>query len=472
MPIQIFNSLTRQKELFTPLDPAGKRVLFYACGPTVYGKFHIGNARTFVNTDVIRRWLVHRGYDVQFVMNITDVDDKIIKKANDEGVTSEEIAARYTEYFLSMLARMGNLPATDNPKATEHIPQMIAMIARLIDRGHAYASADGSVWFDVASFRDYGKLSRMPLVDMKQGERVDSEQQKLKRSPLDFALWKSAKPGEPAWPSPWGNGRPGWHIECSCMSMEALHTETIDIHSGGSDLKFPHHENEIAQSECATGKPFARYWMHLGMLDVEGMKMSKSLGNVKNIDEVMELIDPLVLRYFLMSARYRDKIDYSESNIHQCRSAITRMKNAEIGARNYTKEIKANDWKSDSELSAIWNEFADGMDDDFNTPRAIAAIARLVTLLNSRIGVDRDKDRVSRASALLAEMRDALGLTKDLEQKPDDGISEAEIEALKDQRTQAKKDRNFTLADQIRKDLLAKGVQLEDLRSETIWKRV
>ena len=470
MPIQIFNSLSRQKEVFQPLIP--NRVLFYACGPTVYGKFHIGNARTFVNTDVIRRWFMQRGYDVRFVMNITDVDDKIIKKANEEGVSSEEIAKRYTDYFLSMLGRLGNLPATLNPKATEHIPQMIAMIETLVSRGHAYATPDGSVWFEVSTFRDYGRLSRMPLDEMRQGERVDAEQQKLKRSPLDFALWKGAKEGEPSWPSPWGNGRPGWHIECSCMSMESLNAQTIDIHTGGTDLKFPHHENEIAQSECATGKPFARYWMHLGMLDVEGIKMSKSLGNVKHIDDVMDVIDPLVLRYFLISARYRDKIDYTENSIHQCRSAIDRIITAEKSAKRAITGELADDWNSDAELSAAWEEFAAGMDDDFNTPRALAEIAKIVTLLNTRIANDSDALSISRAAALLHKMRGALGLQGDVQHKNADGPSDAEIEGFIEQRAQAKRDRNFTLADQIRKDLLEKGIQLEDSRTGTIWKRI
>ncbi|MCC6545702.1 cysteine--tRNA ligase [Candidatus Sumerlaeota bacterium] len=472
MPIQIFNSLTRQKEAFAPLDPAGKRVLFYACGPTVYGKFHIGNARTFVMTDVVRRWLVKRGHDVQFAMNITDVDDKIIRKANDEGVASEVIAARYTDYFLSMLERLGNMGGVIHPKATQHIPQMVTMIADLVARGHAYATPDGSVWFEVGSFRDYGKLSRMPLDEMKQGERVDAAQQQLKRSPLDFALWKGAKEGEPSWPSPWGNGRPGWHIECSSMSMEALHSQTIDIHSGGSDLRFPHHENEIAQSECATGKRFARYWMHMGMLDIEGMKMSKSLGNVKNIDEVMEFIDPLILRYFFMSAKYGDKIDYTESTIHQCQSAMERMITADQSARRILGTDSPTDWNSDEELQATWNEFAAGMDDDFNSPRALAAIAKSVTLLNTRIANENDKASIARATALLAELREALGISGELVRKNTGGLGDEEIESLIAQRTQAKKDRNFTLADQIRKDLLGKGVQLEDSRTGTIWKRV
>lgn len=496
MTVKLYNSLTRQKEEFAPLHPP--RVNFYVCGPTVYGEIHVGNARTFVMSDVMRRWLLHRGFYVVFSMNITDVDDKIINRAAAEGATPEEIARRYTEYFFAKLSALGVLPATHYPRATQHIAAMIAMIKKLIEKGNAYASEDGSVWFEVGTFPEYGKLSRMPLDQIQQGERVDPEQQRLKRSPLDFALWKAAKPGEPSWKSPWGEGRPGWHIECSCMSIKTLDAETLDIHAGGSDLRFPHHENEIAQSECATGKPFARYWIHGGMLDVEGAKMSKSLGNMKSLDDVLKVIDPLTLRYFFMSARYRDKSDYTEDSLHKCRSAVDRMLNAVEDARRLLHHASVDvRWGDDSDLRALWDEFADGMDDDLNTPKALGAMAQVVTALNtarSEAQAGRGMVRMARALALLDQMRNVLGLAAALERRvvsfdeatisrlraalhetgthtADDVTAEQIIAELISRRAQAKKDKNFALADSIRTRLQDCGIALEDKPGETIWKR-
>lgn len=499
MTLRIHNSLTRDKEDFIPLNPP--RVLFYNCGPTVYGEFHIGNARNFVVFDVIRRWLLARGYDVQYVQNITDVDDKIINRANLEGVSPHAIAEKYTRYFLGKLEQLGNLPATAHPKATDHIPGMIAMISRLIERGHAYPSDDGSVWYEVGTFREYGKLSRMPLDQMQQGERVDAEQQRRKRSPLDFALWKASKPGEPAWDSPWGTGRPGWHIECSCMSMTTLGTETLDIHAGGSDLRFPHHENEIAQSEGATGKPFARYWIHNGMLDIEGEKMSKSLGNVKSIDDMLALVDALTLRYFLISARYRDKLDMTEDNINKCRSAVDRMTQACREARE-TLEAVTRDlaWVRDPELKALDEEFGEAMDDDFNTPRALGALAKSVNLLNTiRLDVARGEgpQRLARCLAMVEHLRDVLGLGDKL-QKAQDDFEPALLDRLKALYTElipetaqqighrppaqmiddlivaraaARKNKDFARGDAIRNKLGALGILLEDKPGKTIWRR-
>jgi cysteinyl-tRNA synthetase len=302
-PLRVTNTLTRNKEEFKPLDPEGKRVTWYACGPTVYGPIHIGNARTIVMTDTMRRWMEHSGYDVHFVSNITDIDDKIINKATEEKLPAEEVAEKYTELYFAQIERLGVRRATEHPRATNFVQAQIEMISKLIDRGHAYASDDGSVWFNVKSFNDYGKLSRRNLEDMQQGERVDATQQKLKNDPLDFSLWKASKPGEPAWEAPWGKGRPGWHLECSCMAMSCAKSDTIDIHTGGADLIFPHHENEIAQSEASTGAPFSRYWMHLAMLNLDGTKMSKSLGNMKYLDELLEKYSPLTLRHLLISAQ-------------------------------------------------------------------------------------------------------------------------------------------------------------------------
>lgn len=491
MPIQIYNSLTQKKEVFEPLNPP--KVSYYSCGPTVYGEFHIGNARTFVMSDVIRRWMLHRGYDVRYVQNITDIDDKIIQKAEETGQKPEEVATKYTNYFLEKLDQLGVLPASEHPRATQFIGPMIGLIKRLVDKGNAYATDDGNVWFHVESFPEYGKLSRMPLDQIRQGERVDESMQKRKKSPLDFALWKTSKEGEPAWKSPWGEGRPGWHIECSCMAMKALGGDTIDLHAGGADLRFPHHENEIAQSEAATGKTFSRYWVHMGMLDVEGEKMAKSLGNFKTLDDVQALVDPLTLRYFLMSARYRDSLDFSESTLHQCESAVRRMTQAQREANRQIGIARTADELIDVDgLNEIAQRFEEAMDDDFNTPRALAEINQLVTEINRELAGEPRKAWLTHALALLGEMRDALGLGKELElpSRELDEETVAQISALVTEvdpvatkaknanalmqqlimiREQARKEKNWELADRIRDRLQELGIKLEDRQGETIW---
>lgn len=497
MPVVLYNSLTRSKEEFVPQRPP--EVLFYNCGPTVYGEFHIGNARNFVAFDVVRRWLEARGFKVQYVQNITDVDDKIIARAAEEGMEPAALAEKYTAYFLAKLEELGNLPATSHPRATEYIGPIIGMIKRLVDSGHAYASDDGSVWFSVSSFPEYGKLSRMPLDQMQQGERLDAGQQALKRSPVDFSLWKAAKPGEPAWDSPWGKGRPGWHIECSCMSMKALGSETIDIHGGGVDLRFPHHENEIAQSEAATGKPFSRYWMHNGMLDIDGEKMSKSLGNIRSIDDVLAIMDPMALRYFLISARYRDKLDFTEDNLNKCRSAVERMVLACREARRVLAGTTVDDgWGEDAELKALHEEFASAMDDDFNTPRALGALAKAVTLLNrERTAVESGEaaaSRLAQCETLVAKLRGYLGLGAEMEPEEEKlaketvralkaflseiepsanivGAAEA-IDRLMEARAAARKAKQFARADEIRNRLNELGIALEDKPGGgTVWRR-
>lgn len=494
MPLRIYNSLTREKQIFTPLDPP--KVSMYSCGPTVYGEFHIGNARTFVTADIIRRWLIHSGYQVTYAQNITDVDDKIIRRAEEEGIMPEDVAKKYTQYFLEKLRDLGNLPADHHPKATAHVGPMIAMIKKLEEKGHAYASEDGSVWFDVGSFSDYGKLSRMPLDQMREGERVDEQQQKMKRSPMDFCLWKAAKAGEPSWKSPWGEGRPGWHIECSCMSIKTLGTETIDIHTGGVDLRFPHHENEIAQSEAATGKPFVRYWIHQGMLDIDGEKISKSLGNFVPLDQVLAEIDALTLRYFLISARYRDKLDLTDDNIHKCRSVTERM----VAARRESKRLLRGatvkgHWENDPVYTSMWNEFKDGMDDDFNTPKALAVVSKAITNVNTQVWeAESDPQRLhelGKAALFLHDVREALGLSEALEPEdkaipvetlnmlrklamsisvapPSDG--EALVEMLIHQRQEARRSKDFAKADRIRDQMAKAGVILEDKPGETLWK--
>jgi cysteinyl-tRNA synthetase len=487
--------MTRQKEEFVPQNEHG--VTFYSCGPTVYGEFHVGNARTFVSTDVIRRWLLQRGYHVRYVQNITDIDDKIIARAQKEGTSADAIAEKYTAYFLQRLGSLGNLPADEHPLATKHIGGMIALIRQLETKGHAYPTPDGSVWFDVQSFKEYGKLSQRPLDQMRQGERVDDRIAGLKKSPLDFALWKAAKIGEPFWNSPWGEGRPGWHIECSCMAMRALRTETIDIHAGGVDLIFPHHENEIAQSEAATGKPFARFWIHCGMLDIDGEKMSKSLGNMMYIDDVLAKIDALTLRYFFISARYRDKLDYTEDNLHKCASAAERMVNAARSvAQLLANETHDRSWKQQPDLLAFWNEFAEAMDDDINTPRALGVLAQVVTLLNTRRTAvengEGDRRVLSRTAALLDEMRFVLGLTESLERQ-DDSLPPETLKALRSLLTElggkdsddpnrvmdqliarrhlARSERQFAVADRIRSALTSHGILLEDKPTGTVWKK-
>jgi cysteinyl-tRNA synthetase len=497
MPVFVYNSLSRKKEEFVPVAPP--KVKFYNCGPTVYGEFHIGNARNFVVFDMIRRWLMERGYDVHYAQNITDVDDKIIDRANQEGTTTEAITTKFTEYFFDKLKALGNLPADDHPRATKHIGPIIAMIKKLVDRGHAYASKDGSVWYEVASFPSYGKLSRMLLDQMRQGERVNQDQQALKRSPIDFCLWKGAKPGEPSWKSPWGEGRPGWHIECSCMSMSTLKTETIDIHGGGVDLRFPHHENEIAQSEGATGRPYVNYWLHNGMLDIDGEKMSKSIGNIKSIDDVLHIIDGLTLRYFLLSARYRDKLDFTPDALHKCLKGVERLVLANKEAKRVLGDEKIDsNWSQDPALQALWDEFSNGMDDDFNTPKAFASIFNVVTEVNTaRTAAETggDKVKLARAAALLLKFRNCIGLGIDMEPE-DTSLDESTIaaittlwtecggegqtppedpatmiEQLIEWRTKARKEKDFALSDRIRNDLTKAQILLEDKPGTTLWRK-
>lgn len=479
MALRITNTLTGKKEEFAPLDPEGRRVSWYACGPTVYGPIHIGNARTFTLTDTARRWMEHKGYEVRFVQNITDVDDKIIARANEEGIPPAEVARKYEALFLEHVAALGIKPPTVLIRATEYIAEMVAFVERLMAREHAYASADGSAWFAVRSFPGYGKLSRRNLDDLVQGERVDAEQQKLKRDPLDFSLWKAAKPGEPSWPSPWGEGRPGWHLECSCMALGAHQTDTIDIHSGGSDLVFPHHENEIAQSEAATGAPFARYWMHMGMLNIDGDKMSKSLGNFKYIDQLLERYDALTLRHFLISAHYRTELSFTEANLELARKSSRRYADAHREALKALGAAPSADaWQADEEARAFNDRFAAGMDDDFNTAQAFAALFDLVTRLNTeRAAVAKgegDAEKLAAFASLLAQFREVLGVVPDLEAKEEGlggGAEEDLLRLLVDVRAEARKARQWALADMVRDRLGELGIQLVDTPAGTEWKR-
>ncbi len=512
--LRLFNTLSRSKEEFRPLDPEGRRVLFYNCGPTVYGPFHCGNARNFVVADVLRRWLAHLGYQVTFVQNITDVDDKIINRAHEEKCSAEDVARKYTDLFFEHTRRLGIRPADHHPKATEFIGPMIAMIARLIERGHAYPSADGSVWFRVASCPQYGELSKKPLDELREGERVDAAQQRLKESAADFCLWKASKPGEPAWDSPWGKGRPGWHIECSSMSTTLL-ADSIDIHMGGVDLVFPHHENERAQSECATGHPFVRYWVHNGFLNIrnentgEDQKMSKSLGNVFLIDQLLERYDALTLRHFLISAHYRSPLTFSEDNLRASQAAARRISEALDRATRALGPAAAPESNSlpkppeaaRERIQALHNQFAEAMNDDLNTPEAMSAVFGAVLELNKSLdAMDRPsapkaESESARATAmtlravLLGEFLDVLGLDPALGRRelPGEGsaagaagaagesgagsLVPALLELLIAVRAEARKRKAFDLADKIRADLAALGIVLEDTPRGTIWKQ-
>lgn len=479
MPLRITNTMTRRKEEFVPLDPEGKKVLFYNCGPTVYGPFHIGNARNFVVVDVMRRWLEYSGYDVHFVQNLTDVDDKIIARAAEEGIPPQDVAKKYTRLFFEHAEKLGVRRASQHPKATEFIDQMIALIESLVAKGHAYPSDDGSVWFDVRSFKDYGKLSGKNLDDMRQGERVSAEQQRLKRSPMDFSLWKAAKPGEPAWESPWGNGRPGWHIECSVMSMACLQSDTIDIHAGGADLRFPHHENEIAQSECHTGHPFVRFWIHNGFLNIDGEKMSKSLKNFKTIDALLERYDPLTLRHFLISAHYGTELDFTIENLEAAEKATRRYREAHREALHLLGELpEPEEWQQHERLVEVENRFAQAMDDDFNTAQALAVLFDLVTEVNSeRARLERGKgdgmSYLAGATALLGVFREVLGVTHELEPEEQQivGIEEQLLQLLIDIRARARQDKQYALADMVRLRLGELGLTLEDRPGGTVWKK-
>jgi cysteinyl-tRNA synthetase len=481
MGLRIYNTLTRRKGEFEPVQQG--KVGMYVCGVTVYDMCHIGHARSVVLFDVIYRYLLHRGYDVTYVRNFTDVDDKIISRAHQVGEDWKSLAERFIREFYTDMDALGVRRPTVEPKATEHIQEIQALIADLIARCHAYEAA-GDVMFAVNSFADYGKLSGKKTDELIAGARVEVDDKK--RDPLDFALWKSAKPGEPAWDSPWGPGRPGWHIECSAMSMRYLGRE-FDIHGGGADLTFPHHENEIAQSEAATGRPFARYWIHNGFVNIRSEKMSKSLGNVMNIREILEKVHPETLRLFLLSSHYRSPLDYNETSMREASTGLERLYAAMAGLNQLIAAAGTSETIPE-ELDGIEARFAEAMDDDFNTPRALAALfdaARAINRLTAATGVPRDQlpsaEALVRAkSTILGLARDVLGLFRD---EPEVfleslrrtlaggfGITEQEIEALIQSRARARKDKDFALADEIRKDLAEKGILLEDGPKGTTWK--
>ena len=463
--MKLYNTLTRQKEEFVPLE--GNNVKMYACGPTVYNYFHIGNARCFVVFDMLRRYLEYRGYNVRFVQNFTDVDDKMIKRAREEGITVAEVAEKYIgEYFVDAKG-LGVVPATVHPRATENIDEIISIISTLIEKGHAYES-NGDVYFRTLSDKGYGKLSHMPIDELEKGARIDVSDEK--EDALDFALWKAAKPGEPKWQSPWGEGRPGWHIECSAMVLRYL-GETIDIHCGGQDLTFPHHENEIAQSECCTGKPFARFWLHNGYINVNNTKMSKSLGNFFTVRDVAEKYGYPAIRFFILSAHYRSPINFSAEVIEQSKNALERIMNCRENLEFYKKSAAAGELSSEqlASLDAYKAAFIEAMDDDFNTADGIAAIFELVRAANELIASNAPLGAVERASELLDELCGLMGFVE--AKSGDDEAFIAEVEAAIARRAAAKKAKNYAEADRIRAELLEQGIVLEDTPNGTKWSR-
>ena len=471
--MKVYNTLTRKKEEFVPLED--NKVKMYVCGPTVYNLIHIGNARPMICFDTVRRYLEYKGYDVNYVSNFTDVDDKIIKKANEEGVSAEEISTRYIAECKKDMAGMNIKPATTHPLATQEIPGMIDMIQTLIDRGYAYEK-NGTVYYRTRKFEGYGKLSKKNIDELEAGHRDDAHQLKVsgedeKEDPLDFVLWKPKKEGEPYWDSPWSQGRPGWHIECSVMSKKYLADE-IDIHAGGEDLIFPHHENEIAQSEAANGVPFSKYWMHNAFLNIDNKKMSKSMGNFFTVREISEEYDLQVLRFFMLNAHYRNPINFSRELMESAKNSLDRI----ITSVDNLKHLIANGRQGDmteeekellDKTKEFYDKFDAAMDDDFNTADAISAVFELVKYVNSNSSSDNTTAYLTALKEKITTLTDVLGLIVDKKEE----MLDSEIDELIARRQQARKDKNFALADQIRDELLSKGIILEDTREGVRWKR-
>ena len=459
--MKIYNTLTRKKEEFVPIDKDS--VKMYSCGPTVYDYFHIGNARPFIIFDTMRRYLEYIGYKVTFVQNFTDIDDKMIKRANEEGITVKELGDRFIAEYYKDAESIGVKKATVHPKATENIDAIIDIVKKLVDNGYAYA-VDGNVYFSTKKFKEYGKLSKQPLEDLEAGARIDVNEHK--NDPMDFALWKAKKEGEPSWESPWGEGRPGWHIECSAMANKFL-GETIDIHSGGQDLIFPHHENEIAQSECANGKPFANYWMHNGYININNQKMSKSLGNFFTVRDIREKYDGEVIRYFMLSAHYRNPINFSDTLMEQAKSAVERVYTC-IDNLEFLLE-KADEKTADEELmkklSACEDKFKAAMDDDLNTADAIAAIFDIVYLSNTEITKESGKEAINAALNKIRELGSVLGLFNKVKEKSLD----AEVEELIAKRAEARANKDWATADAIRDKLKEMNIVLKDTPDGVKW---
>lgn len=463
--LRVHNNLTRQEEEFQPLEP--HKVKMYVCGPTVYGLLHIGNGRTFMFWDVARRYLEHRGYEVTYVQNFTDVDDKIIDRAREEGITADEVAQKYTLAYFEDMDGLGVGRATHYPRATEFIPHMVAHIQGLVDKGMAYA-VDGDVYYRVSRFPSYGKLSGRTTEDNEAGARVDVDARK--EEPADFALWKSAKPGEPSWPSPWGDGRPGWHIECSAMVREQL-GDTIDIHAGGMDLKFPHHENEIAQSEGLTGQLFVRYWLHTGFLNMDAEKMSKSLGNVKTTRDMLKLFGQQALRVFLLSTHYSQELNFSEEAIRGAEAGWTKLRQLLARLEDGPDEVSPLDEQVNALAERVREDFQTAMDADFNTSKAIASFYTVADELRRLRAQGASAFAAGRVVAVLRELAGVLGLDLAAPAKADqqlgDELTAQLLDVLIAVRAEAKAQKNWALADKVRNDLKALGIQLVDQKDGT-----
>ncbi|MCR5626303.1 MAG: cysteine--tRNA ligase [Lachnospiraceae bacterium] len=469
--MKIFNTLSRMKEDFKPIEEG--KLSMYVCGPTVYNLIHIGNARPMIIFDTFRRYMAHKGYDVNYVSNFTDVDDKIIKKANEEGVDPHEISERYIKECKKDMEGMNVMPASTHPKATEEIDGMIDMISTLIEKGYAYEVPDGTVYFRARKFKEYGKLSHKKLDDLGTGfgRELKVAGADGKEDSLDFVLWKPKKEGEPYWESPWCEGRPGWHIECSVMSKKYL-GETIDIHAGGEDLIFPHHENEIAQSEATNGKPFANYWMHNGFLNINNEKMSKSKGNFFTVRDIAQKYDLQVLRFFMLTAHYRSPLNFSDELMEAAKTSLQRIQTAAESLDFLISNAKSSDMTDDEkalipEIEGFTEKFDSVMDDDLNTADAITVVFELVKFINTNTGENSSKDFMVKLKDELVMLTDILGLKIEKEEE----LLDSDIEKLIEERNQARKDKNFARADEIRDELKAKGIILEDTRAGVKWKR-
>ncbi|KUJ90216.1 MAG: cysteinyl-tRNA synthetase [Thermoanaerobacter thermocopriae] len=466
--MKLYNTLSRTKEEFEPLND--KIVNMYVCGPTVYNYIHIGNARAFIVFDTVRRYLEYKGYKVNYVQNFTDIDDKIIKRAQEENVTTKEVAEKYIEEYFIDADNLGIKRATVHPKATEHIEDIVKFIKILIDKGYAYV-VNGNVYFETAKFKDYGKLSHKNIEELQAGARIEINEEK--KNPLDFVLWKAQKPGEPAWDSPWGKGRPGWHIECSVMSTKYL-GKTLDIHAGGPDLVFPHHENEIAQSEALYGQQFSKYWMHIGYLNINNEKMSKSKGNFFTVREITEKYHPEVLRLFMLMAHYRSPINFSLDLMEQAKSAYERLLNAVANLKHLLtvckdRELNEEEKRIKEKFEEYKKEFEDAMDDDFNTADAISVLFEMAKTANINLSGNSSKELVKYILDMFLKLSEILGL---FYRSVKTDIDDEEILALIEKRQQARKEKNWKLADEIRDRLREKGIILEDTPEGVRWKRV
>lgn len=465
--MKLYNTLTRTKEEFVPIEEG--KVKMYVCGPTVYNFFHIGNARPFIIFDTFRRYLEYRGYDVKYIQNFTDVDDKIIKRGNEEGITPEQVADKYIDEYFKDADGLGIKRATVHPRVTDNINEIIEFIKELEEKGYAYA-VNGEVYFDTQKFEGYGKLSKQNQEDLEAGARIEVNSQK--RHPMDFVLWKPRKEGEPGWESPWSVGRPGWHIECSVMSKRYL-GDTIDIHAGGQDLAFPHHENEIAQSEARSGKTFSNYWIHNGYININNEKMSKSKGNFFTVRDIADKYDLEVVRFFMLSAHYRNPVNFSDEMLSQSRSGLERLYNTKEKLEFTLSNLKVTDIKEDEkglseELNLFREKFIAAMDDDINTADAISVIFELARFINTNVN---EVSSIEFAKKCLAEFEELTNVLNIVNKKQEE-VLDADIEKLIQDRVDAKKNKDFALADEIRNKLLEMGIVLEDTRQGTKWKRV